>query len=155
MDHQRLWAVVSGILNVLLAGGGLVNITDQTPSTGAYPQGENLSGIGGTSTARYRLKADGIAQRTTPAAGAYFDIAGQWLKSGAAANYETQGTFANNTGGTESGPTTWVSLSTDRGWFFETTNNDATVELTVEIRIASSGAVIASALIFMEALSAP
>jgi len=147
---------MSGILNVLLAGGGgLVSITNQTPVTGTYPQGENLAGIGGTSIARYRLKADGIAQLTTPAAGAYADIPGQWLKSGSAASYETQGTFANNTGGTESGPTTWVSLSTDRGWFFETTNNDATVDLTVEIRIASSGAVIATALIFMEALSAP
>lgn len=145
---------MSGILNVLLAGGGMVNISDLTPPS-PYPQGENLSGIGGTSTAKYRLKSDGIAQRTTPAAGAYIDIPGQWLRSGAAANYEAQGTFTNNTGGTTGGPTTWVSLGTTREWTFSTTNNDATVDLTVEIRLASSGAVIATALIFMEALSAP
>lgn len=145
---------MSGILNVLLAGGGLVYISDLVPP-GPYVQGENLSGIGGTSIAKYRLKADGIAQRTTPATGAYIDIPGQWLKSGAAANYEAQGTFTNNTGGTEGGPTTWASLGVNQEWTFTTTNNDATVDLTVEIRIASSGAVIATAQIFMEALSAP
>jgi hypothetical protein len=145
---------VSGILNVLLSGGGLVNITDLTPPA-PYPQGQNLSGIGGTSVAKYRLKADGIAQRTTPAAGAYVDIPGQWLKSGAASSYEAQGTFTNNTGGTAAGPTTWTSLSATQEWTFTTTNNDATVDLTVEIRLASGGAAIATALIFMEALSAP
>lgn len=148
---------MSGILNVLLAGGGLVYISDLVPPA-PYVQGENLAGIGGTSIAKYRLKADGIAQRTTPAAGAYIDIPGEWLKSGAAANYEAQGTFTNNTQGPgvgEAGPTTWTSLGATQEWSFTTTNNDATVDLTVEIRIASSGAVIATAQIFMEALSAP
>lgn len=145
---------MSGILNVLLAGGGLVNITNLVPP-GPYVQGENLSGIGGTSTARYQFNNSGQARRSTPATGAYVDIPGQWLRSGAAADYEAQGTFTNNTGGTTGGPTTWTSLAATQTWTFETTNNDATCDLTVEIRLASSGAVLATALIFMEAFSAP
>lgn len=144
---------MSGILNVLLAasaaGGVTVSITNQL----AF--GENRAGLGGTSTAKYRLKNDGVAQTGTFPTGGYADISGEWLTSGTAADFETQGTFTNNTGGTSTGPTTWVSLSTTREWTFETTNNDASCDLTVEIRLASSGVVLDSALIYMEAFSAP
>ena len=140
---------MSGILNVLLANGGLVRITDQI--VGA----ENKSGIGGTTIAEYRLLASGVAEKTVFPTGAVVQIPGEWLLSGPASNYEAQGTFTNNTGGTESGPTTWTSLGTNQIWSFSTTNNDASVDLTVEIRVAGGGSAIATALMTMTALSAP
>lgn len=140
---------MSGILNVLLAVGGLVRISDQ--AVGA----QNKSGIGGTTIAEYRLMADGTAQKTVFPTGAVVLIPGEWLLTGAASDYEAQGTFTNNTGGSVTGPTTWTSLATNQIWTFSTTNNDASVDLTVEIRVAGAGAALASALLSMEAFSAP
>ena len=131
------------------SGGGGAVITDRTAS------GQNLAGIGGTSVAGYRLNSTGIAQSTV--AGSYQTIAGEWLTSGAAASYEARGTFtpAFGTGGTTTGPTSYTALSATQTWTLSNTDNDSSWNLFVEIRPAGGGAVITSANIVLQALSAP
>ena len=132
-------------------GGGAV-ITDRTAT------GENLSGIGGTSIAGYKLLNTGVAQATQQAlSGGYANITGEWLTSGAAASYEARGTFTllYGTGGTTAGPTVYTSLAGTQTWTLSNTNNDSSWNLLVEIRPAGGGAVITSANIILEALSAP
>lgn len=134
------------------SGGGGAVIADRTAT------GQNLSGIGGTSVAGYKLLSTGVAQATSQAfSGAYQNITGEWLTSGTAASYEARGTFTllYGTGGTTAGPTVYTSLAGTQTWTLSNTNNDSSWNLLVEIRPAGGGAVIASANIILEALSNP
>lgn len=111
------------------------------------------AGIGGTATATYRLRNDGVALRQQNTV--LVPISGQWLvASGTTSDYEVQGTWSGS-GGSVSGPTGWVNLGTTRDWSLTVTNSSATRDLNLEIRIAASGLVIATALIDFEVDSAP
>lgn len=113
-----------------------------------------LSGFGGTATATYRLQSSGVAQ-TTNAGGTLTDITGEWLVgSGTTSDYEVQGTWQGG-GGTTGGPTGWVGLGTTRSYTLTVTNNSAFQDLLVEIRIAASALVIATATITFDVDSAP
>lgn len=130
-----------------LRGSAPVSITDQSAT------GQNLSGVGGTSTAGYRLQNSGVAQRTLN--GTYSSITGEWLLDGAVSAYEAKGTFASIRGTpTQSGPTTWTSLASTQTWTMASTNDDSDGTWTIEIRYAS-GSVIDTAVISMTSLSTP
>jgi len=125
-----------------------VKITNQTAS--------NLSkaGIGGTATATYRLGSSGQAAATNTA-GVLTNITGEWLVgSGTTSDYEAQGTWSGS-GGTIGGPTGWVGLGTTRDWTLTATNAFVTRSLALEIRIAASALVVATATISFEVDSAP
>ena len=117
-------------------------------------QNFSLAGIGGTATARYRLYSDGIAYRTNTS-GTVVAISGEWLRAGAASDFEVFASFSGS-GGTVAGPTgSWVSLGTDREWTLTVTNNFVTRDLSVQIRLASNSVVIDTATITFEVDSAP
>lgn len=124
-----------------------VKITDQSAI--------NLSraGVGGTASATYRLRNDGVALRQQGVN--LLTISGEWLVgSGTTSDYEAQGTWYGS-GGSVSGPTGWVNLGTTRDWSLTVTNNFEVRFLTLEIRIAASGLVIDTAEIDFEVDSAP
>ena len=128
-------------------GAGGAVITDQPASN------MTLAGIGGTATATYRLASTGVASATN-GAGVLTAISGEWLTSGAAALYEVQGVWQAGTG-TTGGPTGWVALSVTRDWTLSATNSYDTRPLIVSIRLASTGATIATATISFAVDSAP
>lgn len=132
-----------------LAGGVTpgAKITDQTAAN------YSLSGIGGTATATYRLNATGVAYYTDPT-GTLTAITGEWLTSGTAALYEAQGVWGAGTG-TTGGPTGWVALNVTRDWTLTRSNNFANRNLALQIRLAATGVVLASATIAFEVDSAP
>lgn len=113
----------------------------------------SLSGLGGTATATYRLNATGVAYYTD-AAGTLTAISGEWLTSGTAALYEAQGVWGAGTG-TTGGPTGWVALNVTRDWTLTRSNNFANRDLALQIRVAATGVVLASATITFEVDSAP
>ena len=130
--------------------GGLTpgaTITDQTAAN------DSLSGLGGTATATYRLNATGVAYYTD-VTGTLTAISGEWLTSGTAALYEAQGVWGAGTGST-GGPTGWVALNVTRDWTLSRTNNFANRDLALQIRVAATGVVLASATITFEVDSAP
>lgn len=130
--------------------GGLTpgaTITDQSALN------YSLSGLGGTATATYRLNATGVAYYTN-AAGTLTAISGEWLTSGTAALYEAQGVWGAGTG-TTGGPTGWVALNVTRDWTLTRSNNFANRDLALQIRVAATGVVLASATITFEVDSAP
>ena len=113
----------------------------------------SLSGIGGTATATYRLDNTGVASATNYG-GSLTAITGEWLTSGAAASFEAQATWGGGTG-TTGGPTGWVALNVTRNWTLSATNNFGFQDLTVQIRNASSGIVLTTAVITFEVDAAP
>ena len=130
--------------------GGLTpgaTITDQSALN------YSLSGLGGTATATYRLNATGVAYYTD-VTGTLTAISGQWLTSGTAALYEAQGVWGAGTG-TTGGPTGWVALNVTRDWTLTRSNNFANRDLALQIRVAATGVVLASATITFEVDSAP
>lgn len=138
---------MSGIQQMLMAGGPLVKISDQTASN--FSQ----AGIGGTATATYRLANTGVASATNTG-GTLVAITGEWLLSGSASAYEARGTWSG-TGGTIAGPTTWSSLGTTRDWTLTVTGNTITRTLALEIGLAGTSTAIATATITFEVDSAP
>jgi hypothetical protein len=111
------------------------------------------AGIGGSATARYTLNSSGSASRTI-FNGNTATISGEWLVGGTAGNYEVNATWSGS-GGSITGPSGWVSLSSSREWTLTESNNYATRTLSVQIRVASTGTVAASATITFDVDSAP
>lgn len=124
-----------------------VAITNQT----AYNY--SLSGIGGTATATYRLDNTGVAKATN-FGGTLTAITGEWMTAGTVALYEARAVWQGGTG-TTGGPTGWVALTATRDWTLSATNNFALQDLNVEIRLASTGVVLATATITFDVDSAP
>ena len=115
---------------------------------------DSLSGIGGTATATYRLNSSGQASATN-ISGVLTNISGEWLVgSGTTSDYEVQGTWSGS-GGTVGGPAGWVGLGTTRDYTLTATNATVTRSLALEIRIAASALVIATATITFDVDSAP
>jgi hypothetical protein len=112
------------------------------------------AGIGGTATATYRLASTGAASRTN-VGGTLVSISGEWLTSGAASLFDVYATWSGS-GGTVGGTTgSWLNLATTREWTLSATNNYQTRNLAIEIRLASSGAVLDTATIEFSVDSAP
>ena len=127
-----------------------VKITDQTAVN------NSRSGLGGTAAATYRLRNDGVAltqNGVTP----LITISGEWLVgNGTISDYEVQATVLSGSGGSFSGPGAgWNSLSTTRDWVLTVTNNFGEREVLIEIRLAATSLVIATATISFEVDSAP
>jgi hypothetical protein len=112
------------------------------------------AGIGGTATATYRLASTGAASRTN-VGGTLVSISGEWLTSGAASLFDVYATWSGS-GGTVGGTTgSWLNLATTREWTLSATNDYQTRNLAIEIRLASSGAVLDTATIEFSVDSAP
>ena len=126
-----------------------VKITDRTAVN------NSKSGVGGTAAATYRLRNDGVALRQQGTS--LVTISGEWLVgSGTTSDYEVQATVLSGSGGSFSGPGAgWNNLSTTRDWTLTVTNNFGDREVLIEIRIAATSLVIATATISFEVDSAP
>jgi hypothetical protein len=124
-----------------------VKITNQSASN------PSLAGIGGTATATYRLSSTGEASSTVTS-NTLVPISGEWLVGGTASDYEVQGTWSGS-GGTVGGPSGWVSLGTTRDFTLTVTSAFITRDLALEIRIAASTLVVATATITFDVDSAP
>jgi hypothetical protein len=96
--------------------------------------------------AAYRLNSNGKAQSSTGIAGVFNDITGEWLGVGAASQFECRATL--NSGSLFSGTTgSWLALSSTRTWECKYTINSpgsSAANLTIEIRRATGGVVVAS-----------
>lgn len=118
----------------------LVSITDQT-----------INQVAPTATeAAYILNSTGIVQQKL---GAVTSTIETWLLSGAASAYEARATLLVGDAPTGSALGTWLSLGTTRTWSLSDAVVDVTAlraELTVEIRLASSGVVQDTAYIILE-----
>jgi hypothetical protein len=105
--------------------------------------------ITATSTASFTLNNTG----TYVSSGNVSSPSGTWLGSGAASDYEcratvTSGTLTSGTAGS------WLNLGTTRSWSRNDTTAGATpttVNLTLEIRRASDGVVVASSAVTIRA----
>lgn len=104
----------------------LVAISDQSIADGVLAPSDAF--------AAYRIKAVGTATRVQGSSET--SITGEWLVSGAAADYEVRATLFS--GDTPTGTLgTWLSTSTDREWSLSAISNAGqikTCQLTVEIR---------------------
>lgn len=130
-----------------------VNLTAQSARSWGY---DNTQGI-----CEFKLGSDGVAY-IADEIGVLNPIAGEWLISGTASDYEVRATQNLTTGvppGAVSGTFgTWQSLGTDRSWFVEVTNPgigtlNAQLFMTIEIRDASTLTVLATAAITLWASS--
>lgn len=106
----------------------------------------------GTATAGYRLNSDGVAYiRNT--SGSYTAISGQWMLSGTNSDYEARVTLIS--GRTPTGTIgSWVSLGSTQSWELSVSSGFWASEFIVEIRLASSGAVLDTAAVTLNAESA-
>lgn len=102
-------------------------------------------------SAAYQLTSSGVINRVTVSGGTV--AAGQWIMPASAAGsvYEVR---ATETSGTVSSGTvgSWLPLGTTRTWTLaQTSVGVSTCVLTIEIRMASSGAVLDTATVTLEA----
>ena len=107
------------------------------------------SGYGGQGFARYQLNANGVAYRTN-FVGTLIAISGEWLTTGSASLFDAYATFGGGGGSTGGTTGAWLNLATTREWNLYATNDYVTRALTVQIRLASSGAVLDTATISFE-----
>lgn len=130
-----------------------VNLTAQSARSWGY---NNTQGI-----CEFKLGSDGVAE-IADEIGVLNPIAGEWLVSGTASDYEVRATQNLTTGvppGTVSGTFgAWESLGTSRSWYVEVTNGgigilNAQLYMTIEIRSASTLTVLATAAITLWASS--
>ena len=102
-------------------------------------------------SATYRLTSAGVVSKTTVADGT--TTLGNWITptSAAGANYEVRAT--EDSGSVTSGTIgSWETLDTTRTWtLIRTAVGTANCTLSIEIRLASSGAVLDTATITLEA----
>jgi len=122
------------------------------------------SGLGGFATATYLLAntldpyPQGSAFKTN-FLGFYDPIPGEWWTgvSGSPSDYECRATVLSIEGvySNLNIPTNWASLATNQQFSLRVANNYGSVLLLVEIRLASTGVVAASANIELTVDSAP
>lgn len=105
-------------------------------------------GTGGNAVARYTLTSGGLEQIKEGLSP--YDTVGTWLNSGAASDYDvrvstTSGGFNGMVKGGES-VATWLNLGTTREWTLSAPlNSSSEWDITVEVRLNSSGTVLATA----------
>ena len=114
----------------------------------------SLSGSGGTATATYRLASSGQASRTN-VGGTLVSISSEWLTTGSASLFDVYATVSGS-GGVFTGTTgSWLNLATTRDWTLSATNSYQERSLAIQIRLASSGAVLDTATIELSVDSEP
>lgn len=107
-------------------------------------QNLSLAGIGGTATATYRLRNDGVAL-TSDSTGTLQAISGEWLVSGTSSDFEAYASWTGS-GGTVGGTTdSWINLGTTRDWTLTVTDDDITRVLDLQIRLAATATVLDTA----------
>jgi hypothetical protein len=145
---------MSGIHQILLGGGeGVILPLSSVTCTGNVTSG-------GTSSAFYILTSayyQGQIFRSLFGTG---QLIGNWLAPvGDPTNYEVRGTWtAISESGTVTGPTTYTAIPASPAsvtWQLETTANDATYELLVEIRRIGSTTVLSSGTMTLETFGSP
>lgn len=104
--------------------------------------------------ASFQLQSDGDVARITVSTGGGGTVdVGDWITPAAAAgaNYEVQATV--NSGSLTSGTTgSWLALSSTRTWALDQTSvGSSSCELLIEIRLASTGGVLDSAVVTLDA----
>jgi hypothetical protein len=137
--------------SVVISDGTGTGASGETPAGGTVAISNQyvLMFDASSATAGYRLDSDGAAYQTV-FSGAYVAIGGEWLLSGSAADYEARATKVSGT--TPSGTLgSWLALSSDRTWSLTTTAGNASCVLTIEIRNATTLAVLDTATITLEA----
>lgn len=117
-----------------------VRITDQSISDFGPP----------TALARYRLKSSGIVEKETRTASTTLET---WLLVGSASDYEARATVNSGAlaGAGNSATGSWLGLGSSRQWGVGVNNSIGHAVLTIEIRNASSGDVLASAVVTLDA----
>lgn len=125
--------------------GVLVSLSDRTIYDVRY---------GGDATAKFKLDADGIAytMRNYYDGGVYQPVTAEWLRSGAAADYEHRATHVSGPALTSGTLGTWLSGGTDREWVKSTasTNGTLTTVLLIETRLIGTTATLAQAYITLK-----
>jgi hypothetical protein len=114
----------------------------------------SYSGSGGQGWARYQLNANGVAYRTN-FNGTLIPIGNEWLTSGAASLFDAYATWTGSYGNPTGVTGVWQNLGTTREWGIYQEDGYASRTLAVQIRLASSGAVVDTATITFEVDSAP
>lgn len=125
-----------------------VAISDQSALDYSY------SGSGGTGYARYQLNANGVAYKTN-VNGTLTAIGGEWLTSGSAGLFDAYATWTGSAGNAGGVTGAWQNLGTTREWLIYIEDGYASRTLAVQIRLASSGAVLDTATITFEVDSIP
>jgi hypothetical protein len=130
---------MAGALGLMASGGGqLVNLVGLDPSASAVSPAD--------ASATYTLTSGGLEQATGRSDST-------WLLIGAASAYEVRATL--DAGTLTSGTTgSWLGLGTTRSWNVTRASNivgSDSATLTVEIRAASSGTVLATATVTITA----
>lgn len=117
-----------------------VRITDQSISDFGPP----------AALARYRLKISGIVEKETRTASTTLET---WLLVGSASDYEARATVNSGAlaGAGNSATGSWLGLGISRQWGVGVNNSSGHAVLTIEIRNASSGDVLASAVVTLDA----
>lgn len=124
---------MSGVLQVLASSGTVKRV--QLSTSTAY-----LSGPTGPVTASYSISSGGTVSGS--------NVSGySWLLVGSASDYEVRATLSSGTTPSSGTLNTWQSLGTTRSWSQTRSLTVGTREcvLLIEIRLASSGDVLASA----------
>ena len=125
-----------------------VAISDQSALDYSY------MGSGGQGFARYQLNANGVAYRTN-FAGTLIAIGGEWLTSGSASLFDAYASWTGSAGNPGGVTGAWQNLGTTREWLIYIEDGYASRTLAVQIRLASSGAVLDTATITFEVDSTP
>lgn len=112
---------------------------------------QSISDIGPpTALARYRLKTSGIVEEETHTASTTLET---WLLVGSASDYEARATVNSGAlaGVGNSATGSWLGLGSSRQWGVGVNDTLGAATLTIEIRNASSGDVLASAFVTLDA----
>jgi hypothetical protein len=136
------WIGVSGVWKLIHA---LVALTNVSPTFVSANPADSFAG--------YRLNSAGTVHKAEGSTLSFGASLSTWLLGGAASDYEVRATV--NSGSLSTGTAaTWQALSTTREWSRSRSVNTAgvdTVNLTIEIRLASSGTVIATCTVVLTA----
>jgi hypothetical protein len=127
-----------GMTQVMMGMGGPPPALVALGNKSAFASGSTTT----TARAGYRLAATGDVQLQE--GGAFFN-SDTWLLLGAAGDYQVRATLSS--GDTPLGTLgTWLALSTDQDWTLSAPlSSDSQCVLTIEIRLASSGEILATA----------
>lgn len=112
----------------------------------------SVSGTGSSQDCSLLLDSTGQAYENKTGTGSTA-ISGQWRLSGSSSDYDVRWTPVSGTPNYLADPVnTWLNLGTSRRWGWnQTTVGTTNVVGTVEIRLASSGAILATATITLSA----
>ena len=127
-----------------IMGEGVVGLTPLNMAAAISVQGATHVNIGGTAVAGYKLLNTGVAQKTI-ASGAYQNITGEWLVSGANSDFEARMTKVSGVNLTAGTIGSWVALSSSQTWSLTSIGSDEGCVYTCEIRRAMDGIVVDSA----------